>query len=363
MALELMPKHSNVPGIVINHSPASSGRYVGSPSIVILADGTYVTSHDYFGPKANHEKSPSSVVFSSTDRGKTWRKIADITPLFWGTLFVHQKMLYVIGTRHEYGDVLIRRSEDGGRTWTEPDGPSTGILRTGIYHCAPGSMVIHRGRIWRSFELAEGERPNWPALVSSAPIDSDLLNADNWQFGRPFRHPWSHSQWIEGNLVVTPQGELVNILRTNGQGDDRAAITYVSDDGLSLSHDRQRDIIDFPGGGSKFTIRFDAQTSRYWSIGSQQTEPEAYRNNLVLTSSDNLRHWQVASPLLYHPDSEKHAWQYVDWQFDGDDIVFASRTAYDDGLGGAYRSHDSNYLTFHRISDFRNRKPGLLTAD
>ena len=115
-----------------------------------------------------------------------------------------------------------------------------------------------------------------------------------------------------------------------------------------------------PGGGVKFTIRYDKTTSRYWSIVSKQTNPEAYRNNLVLTSSADLRDWRVESPLLYHADGEKHAWQYIDWQFDGDDIIFVSRTAYDDGLGGASNAHDANYLTFHRIADFRKRLPGLL---
>ena len=359
----MLPNHAYVPGIVINHSPASSGRYVGSPSIVILADGSYLASHDFFGPNANHETRPSSVVFSSADRGKTWQKSSEITPLFWGQLFVHKEMLYILGTRHEYGDVLIRRSDDGGQTWTEPDASTAGLLRKGDYHCAPCSMVVFRGRLWRSFEIAEGERPNWAAIVISAPIDSDLLNADNWQFSRPFKHAWSQSQWIEGSVVVTPQGELVNILRTNGQGDDRAAITHVSEDGLSLFHDREHDIIDFPGGGVKFTIRFDAKTSRYWSIVSKQTDPSAHRNNLVLIASENLRNWTVVSPLLYHPDAENVAWQYIDRQFDGQDIIFASRTAYDDGLGGAYRAHDANYLTFHRIPNFRTRRPGLLTAD
>jgi len=30
-----------------------------------------------------------------------------------------------------------------------------------------------------------------------------------------------------------------------------------------------------------------------------------------------------------------------------------SRTAFDDGLGGAPRTHDANFLTFHRFGDFR----------
>lgn len=357
------PDHTKVPGVVINHSPASSGRYVGSPSIAVLPDGSYVASHDFFGPKANHRRHATTLVFALHDKGSTWQKLATIKPLFWGKLFVHRDVLYVLGTRHEYGDVLLRRSEDGGRTWTEPDTPSTGLLRKGRYHCAPCPIVIHNNRIWRSFELGEGKRHEWPALVISAPVEADLLDAASWTFSTPFEHPWSDSSWIEGNLVATPQGELLNILRTNGNGDDRAAILHVARDGRTLSHDCERDIIDFPGGGVKFTVRFDPQTSRYWSIVNKQTNPRAYRNHLVLTSSEDLRHWTVVSPLLYHPDRKTHAWQYVDWQFDGNDIVFVSRTAYDDGLGGARRSHDANYLTFHRIENFRNRPPGLLTSD
>jgi len=35
------------------------------------------------------------------------------------------------------------------------------------------------------------------------------------------------------------------------------------------------------------------------------------------------------------------------------DIIAACRTAYDDGLGGANNYHDANFLTFHRIVNFR----------
>ena len=281
-------EHSNVPGTIISHSPAASGRYIGSPSIAILPNGDYVASHDFFGPKANHKTSASSSVFSSSDKGRTWKKVADIEPLFWSKLFVHQEALYILGTRLQYGDILIRRSKDGGKTWSTPVTSKIGLLRKGRYHCAPCRTLIYKGRIWRSFELAEGSRSNWSALVISAAIDSDLLDASNWKFSKPFKHSWSGSQWIEGNLIVTRQGELLNILRTNSKGDDRAAITHVSADGMSLSHDRENDIIDFPGGGVKFTIRFDKKTSRYWSIVSKQTGPKAYRNNLVLSSSTDL---------------------------------------------------------------------------
>lgn len=37
------------PGVVIHNAPAISHEYIGSPSIVIMPDGTYIASHDYFG--------------------------------------------------------------------------------------------------------------------------------------------------------------------------------------------------------------------------------------------------------------------------------------------------------------------------
>ena len=81
--------------------------------------------------------------------------------------------------------------------------------------------------------------------------------------------------------------------------------------------------------------------------------PRCKRNMLPLACSPNLRTWELRCILLHHPDRKNHAFQYVDWQFDGDDIIAASRTAYDDAEGGAHNAHDANYLTFHRFASFR----------
>ena len=83
-------------------------------------------------------------------------------------------------------------------------------------------------------------------------------------------------------------------------------------------------------------------------------ESVAFPVPLALASSPDLKDWTVRSVVLYHPDVAHHAFQYVDWLFEGDDLIVASRTAYDDGLGGAERAHDANFLTFHRIKGFRN---------
>jgi hypothetical protein len=77
------------------------------------------------------------------------------------------------------------------------------------------------------------------------------------------------------------------------------------------------------------------------------------RNTLALVNSADLRKWEIRCVLLHHPDADKHAFQYVDWQFDGNDIVAVSRTAWDDDAGGAHNFHDANFMTFHRVRNFR----------
>lgn len=354
MDLEKTYDPAQVPGVIVAHSPAASGAYIGSPSLVVLADDSYIASHDFFGPGTTYN---CSVIYHSNDQGRTWQQICQLTDQWWSTLFVHQDALYILGTSCEYGQIVIRRSTDGGRTWTTPTDRHNGYLTdANRYHCAPMPVVYYQGRLWRAFERALGQRPNWPALVISAPTDKDLLDAKNWRLTQEYPHPWSESQWIEGNIIITPENKLINLLRTNGRpGNDKAAILHIDKSGQTLTHSPATDLIDFPGGGVKFTVRFDAQTQQYWSLGCKQTDPPAQRNTLVLTTSKNLRQWFVKSLILHHSDPHHHAFQYVDWLFADQDMIVLSRTAYDDGLGGAHNGHDANFLSFHRIANFRQR--------
>jgi hypothetical protein len=146
------------------------------------------------------------------------------------------------------------------------------------------------------------------------------------------------------------------------QGPEKAAMIRIGADGKTATFDPATGFVDFPGGCKKFTIRHHAPSARYWSLSNyvppqhQGGNPERTRNTLALICSPDLRQWEVRSILLYAPDVERHAFQYVDWQFEGEDIVAVSRTAYDDAEGGAHRQHDANYLTFHRFERWRQRR-------
>ena len=358
------------PGVVIDYHPTASKQYIGSPSIAVLPSGEYVASHDFFGPGSTRDV---TVVFSSIDRGQSWQRRAEIKGQWWSTLFVHRGALYILGTSAEYGFTVIRKSDDGGRTWTEPKDDKSGLLLgDGKYHCAPVPVVLHNGRLWRAMEDAMGEGgwgSHFRSFMMSVPEDADLLVAANWTFSNrlPRDPSWLDGKfggWLEGNAVATRAGKIVNILRADSRNvEEKAAIVTVSDDGKQQSFDPASGFIPFPGGAKKFSIRFDQQTIRYWTLCNwvppekRNDRPAQTRNTLALFSSPDLKSWELHRVILSHEDRVHHGFQYADWLFDGDDIIAVVRTAFDEPDGTqAHNQHDANYLTFHRIASFRDRE-------
>lgn len=361
------------PGVVINHIPKSTGKYIGSPSICILPNGDYVASHDEFGPKSTEYRSAITHIFTSSDKGSTWEKISTIDGQFWSNLFYHNNALYIMGTNKHHGNFIIRKSTDGGKTWTIPYDSTQGLILEGEYHTAPVPVLVHKGRIWRAAEYATAKSTKWgerySALMLSIPENADLLDAKNWTRSNhlPFDSTYLNGHfkaWLEGNVVATKDGRIVDILRVHTPDfqEEYCAIVDVEKDGKKVSFD-ENNFFEMPGASKKFTIRHDKKADKYWAIVNYvddeykgKSNASSLRNKAVLISSNNLKEWKIERELLFHPDHVKHAFQYIDWLFDGDDIIFVSRTAYDDEEGGAKAAHDANYLTFHRIESFRNKR-------
>jgi hypothetical protein len=376
------------PGIVIAASPDAQKIFVGSPSIVILADGTLVASYSYGGPGAG-EKSGFTMIAASRDGGATWTKLAELTDQKWSTLFVHRGALHLIGTTAKVGHMIIRHSNDGGRTWTNPDDARHGLLAKGKFHCGPTPVVVHGGRVWRAFEEFAPTAPAraFRAFVLSAPEDADLLDARNWTRTNPlaFDKTWlntRNAEWLEGNVVITPDGRVVDILRVESHPAagasfelpraaakiprfEVAAVVDISADGHTARFDPATGFAHFIGGESKFTIRFDPASKRYWSLANKITNPRSgsdwthsphhQRNVIALTSSADLREWREHYRLLRYDEGSvvvkegsRVGFQYLDWQFDGDDLVAVCRMAWN-GLN----YHDANVITFHRVKNFR----------
>lgn len=342
----------------------------------MLPNGDYLASHDFFGPNSNEHVKADSRIYRSTNKGKSWKFVTEIHGAFWSKLFVSEGKLYFIGTDRHHGHTIIRTSTDNGNTWTEPVDNKTGLMLEGEYHNAPVPVIEHNGRLWKGMESAMGPIKQWGkrygAFMMSIPVEKDPLVADNWTVSNTLYYDSTYLDgnfggWLEGNAVVSPEGKILDILRVDDRStlEEKAAFISISEDGKVATFDEATGFVPFPGGSKKFAIRFDPESQLYWTIANdvpdevkaanQGKNPASLRNTQALFSSENLHDWTLRKVLLQHEDPVKHGFQYVDWQFDGKDIIFLSRTAYDDGLGGAHRSHDANFLTFHRIKKFRKK--------
>lgn len=357
------------PGIVITHSCANTGIYIGSPGIVIVRDGVYLAKHDEFGPMSTEHSLSVTHVYRTEDKGTSWKRIATLKGMFWASIFKNNNEIYMLGTDRHHGNIVIRKSVDEGYTWTEPISNKSGILEIAQYHTAPVPVIVYKGRIWRAFEDAMGSDKwgdRYRALVISAPIDSNLLDSANWTFSNCITKSkeWLNGEfngWLEGNIIPTPDGKLVNMLRVDTRNGGKSALISVSNDGKTISFDPETGFVDFNGGTTKFTIRYDEQAKKYWTLCNwpsheqiKERHSARVRNTLVLAYSPDLKNWNVCKTILHHPDIDKHGFQYADWVFENEDIIAVVRTAYDDDFGGANNFHDANYLTFHRIENFRN---------
>ena len=366
----------------VKYQPELTKTYLGSPSILRLPDGALLASHDYFGlrgcPKNHEDEESLTSIYRSEDDGITWVNITHIMNCYWSSLFAHRGSVYILGTSQQYGSIFIRRSDDGGFTWTHPADGNSGLLFRGgsfrtapNYHCAPVPVLEHEGRLYKAFEDADPpvHGPSFHSCVVSAPADADLLDASNWTISNkiPFNPDWIPADWdpperpcwLEGNIVVAPNGELWNILRLNARPMvNRAVIVKVENEGKRISFDPASGFIDFPGGGTKFTIRHNRQTGLYIALVNNVSNRAWHnqRNNLSLSVSSDLINWRLVETLMQDgsgltPEDSARltGFQYVDWQFDGDDIIYLVRTAY----RGAIRFHDSNRIIFRKLSNFR----------
>lgn len=369
------------PGVVVFESKDNPIKNkVASPSILILPDGNYLVSHDLQGGTNIH---------ISTDRGITWQFISRVSPLIWANLFENNGEVYLMGTSKGWGNILIYRSNDNGTTWSAPVDSNTGVIAEGLFHTGPVPVVKYKGKIWRSYEeaLDPDNRRDFHAFAMCADENADLLQASSWSRTNSIRfdESWINARrpnWLEGNLVITPDNKLIDFMRLEtwsgkdipyaiegaAQGKPRneiAAIIEVDDREMTMNFKNEPlNFVHFPGAESKFTIRYDSISRLYWTITNKissfkHTEGTHngnwhQRNLLVLMSSPDLTNWEIRDKILrWNEGAHLKTWdtfgfQYVDWLFEDNDIIFVSRTSW---YGSRY--HDANMITFHRINNFR----------
>ena len=364
-----LARTGEAPGVVVNYlhpedeAYSFSGRFLCSPSIVRHPDGYLLASMDLFGVGTPQNL---TLIFRSDDDGETWHYVSELMPCFWGKLFVHKEKLYMISVSTEYGDLLIGRSDDGGKTFSAPTVLLRGSCSGGYPGChkTPEQPLVDKGRLYITMEWGSWAAGFHAPMIISCDENADLLDADSWAISPPLPYDptWPgtangpSNASIEGVLAVAPNGKLYNLMRYEFRKAEPSyglAIAYEVDTdhpGVPLQYART---FPLPGNLSKFDIVWDEKTGLYYMLLSRITDPEhiSMRNLLSLMRSRDLWNWELVTDVLDRRDLpvEKCGFQYIDSFIDGDDILFLCRTA----INGADTFHNSNYSTFHRIKNFR----------
>lgn len=337
----------DVPGTVINYLHPEdnaynfSGNYLCSPSLVIMPSGRYIVSMDVFNRNMpqNH-----TILFKSDDSGKTWQYLTEIHPCFWGKLFLHRGELYLLGVSGQYANVIIGKSTDEGKTWTKPVTLFYGSCLVGEgFHRAPCVVTEFGGRLWTSMEYGSWMKNGFCNCVLSADLEEDLLSPDNWILSEPYRHE-SPSPAIEGNVVISPSGEVINFLRYKYE---EALLLDVNTANPHAMNTFRKKIF-FPMASTKFEIK-KHPNGKYYAIGN---DCKYERTKLSIYSSDDLENWRYETAVLDYSTSDfsKIGFQYPVFEFEEDGFLIISRTAF--GRAACY--HDNNLITCHRVPfDFK----------
>ena len=283
-----------------------------------------------------------------------------VKDMMYGGLIELNDKIYLMGNRQSNGYVVICEYDPATNAFRYAD------LGFSVMGTAPTAIAIHNGRIWRAHNNA----------VISADITNDLMQASSWirsespndmitqqQFEAITNTKVTGRFWLEeGNMVVGKDGHLYAVYRVDASPIWGYAIIFrVSEDGRILTLVENdacvgAGIIKFPSGQSKFMIKYDDATGKYLSMTSLTTNGSTHqRNVLALVASDDLFTWEVVDILLVERQMMNntlseyaHAFQYVDFDVMGDDLLLIVR----ESVGDSCNYHNANAITLYTLADY-----------
>ncbi len=339
-----------------------------SPAILVREEQgktVYYVSHENYKSKGWDDLGTETVLLRSEDKGKTWQQLGRVEGALWCYLFEVKGELYLLGSRIKGTfSLVIARLRDGVLT-------ESTIAEVRDWTNTNATMIAN-GRILI---------PTFPRIIS-ADVESDLLDPAAWEFSNPLTEvvpkEWflartglaeAKDYWVlEGNIIQSPDGSLHDLLRLEIQPNNAYAVLLdVSPDGKTLTRNPACDgLVEMPTAVSKFCVRYDAECGLYLALTSYpslptpETQPgppmAGQRNVLTLVASPDLIHWKVLDVLLCDREvmnaycsARAHAFQYVVWDTDGEDMVYVVREA----TGFTKQYHDGRFVTLYRLNDFR----------
>jgi hypothetical protein len=310
-------------------------------------------------------------VHRSDDNGSEWRPIANITGIYWAEFIALPSGVYLLGTASDLGGngsaVVVSKCIDAGlcvgTSWSTPVpivAANASSPDRRAFHTSGAGWTVADGMLYRPLEVetSECDVGGTNPIVMAASVDcSDLRDAACWAVSKPlcydpaWRPPGGSGgdgrAWEEGTAVTTAHG---------------------------LTTIRFNRTLPFPSGSSRFTVRYLPSANAYFALVNPvdsnrsntgvSPDPCGQRNVLALATSSDLIHWRVCgSPVLWDDTGLVHArylddasfkmtgFQYTHWQFDGADLIYATRAAY----RGSSDAGQANRYLFGRVLDFQTK--------
>ncbi len=347
-------------------------------------------------------------IFTSDDEGKTFA-IKHRFPFMHARPFEFEGSLYVLG---QCNDLMIIRSDDNGESWSEPYRLTDGE----DWHQAPCNVLYQKGNVYIVMEKRSSRKITGWKVNNIAPVlmrgkcGSDLTKRENWTFaselyfdevvdkskleyfGVPFH--WTTPDtyveiapgrgcaeigWLETNIVklydenhyLYDENTMHLLMRAHTGMTGYGAIAKVvekSDGSMEtlvekVPSGKSLVYIPLPGGQMKFHIVYDETTKLYWLLSTQATDsmtkaemlpakrynlPDNERRRLVLHFSGNCFDWCFAGVVAIG-EKENMSRHYAAMAIKGNDLLIVSRSGDEDAIS----AHDTNFVSFHKIRNFR----------
>ncbi len=346
------------------------------PGVARAPDGSLLATVPYWwraGPKR-----PGVVhILRSSDGGESWERLPSLE-YFTAMPWTYDSSLYLFAHRDGRGryrndDLVLHRSEDCGRTWSEPV-----TLFEGHFWNCPTGIVFHNGRIYRAFDQLDV--PGRAERVVAGDLSRDLMDPDAWRISPPVPFPGAvpklcrggrsrNSRWLEPN-VIQIGGKLRLLSRVEMDAMATASICGVcdlNDDGEKLNLDFSQ-YYPMPGGQCKFHIVYDGESRLFWTAATLVTDSQDQigycqqarqrrefagtggneRRILMLMYSVDALNWFQAGCIAM-ASKLRQSFMYASPLIDGEDLLVLSRTSRE-----GRDQHDADLCTFHRVNDFRS---------
>ena len=319
-------------------------------------------------------------ILRSSDGGQTWQTASDL-PYYSAAPWTHGGALYLFvnkgGTKVRNDDLLLLKSTDGGKTWSEPVTLFTGHF----WNCHTGMVQRDNKLYWATDDLALGSKRG-PRVIAGD-LSGEVMNPSAWRLSEPVPFPGVpeamtnpqyeklSSQYLEPN-VIDVRGRLRVLMTVKPKRQSTAGMCAVLDfeDKGGPIDLKFTQFHPMPGGQLKFCVIWDEQTKLFWATANLVVDGQGAfvwfrdgekrgnvryasglggndRRFLMLQYSVDGLNWFQAG-CVAQAGKISQSFMYARPVIDGDDLAIIARSSIN-----APNQHDADHATFHRVKDFR----------